>query len=112
MLAAPPIESLLGHADPAGSLSDYAALGFRYLSLSELFDFLLRRMSPLGHLSPFYGPIPTYYLDQFLGGRSALRALIRAGPIFVSGATRRALPLQPGEADAADDVFLGEDEED
>ena len=42
---APAVESLLGHAYPAGGLSDCAALGYRRLNLSELFDYLLRRMS-------------------------------------------------------------------
>ena len=31
-------------------------------SLNLLITCSLRRMSPLGHLSPFYGPILTYYL--------------------------------------------------
>ena len=62
-------------APAAGSPESYAALGYRHLSLSELVDHLLRRMSLPGHLSPFYGPIPTYYLDQFLGaGQSPLDA--------------------------------------
>ena len=47
------VESLLGQAYPTGSLIDCAALGHRHLSLSEFVDYLLRRMSPLGRLSPF-----------------------------------------------------------
>jgi len=52
VLAAPAVEGLPGHADPADSLSDSTALGYRHLGLSELVDHLLRRMSPPGPLSP------------------------------------------------------------
>ena len=74
-VAAPAVEGLLGHADPTGGLSDCAAPGYRHLGLSELSDYLLRRMSLPGHLSPFYGPILTSYLDQFSGSRSIAPAL-------------------------------------
>ena len=43
-------------APAAGSPESCAALGYRHRSLSELVDHLLRRMSPLGHLSPFLRP--------------------------------------------------------
>ena len=43
-----------------------AALAYCRSSLPVLVDHLLRRMSPLGHLSPFYSPILTYWLDQSL----------------------------------------------
>ncbi len=60
-------------APAACSPKSCAALGYCRLSLSELADQLLRRMYPLGHRSPYCGPIPTLYLDQFLGGRQLLR---------------------------------------
>jgi len=67
--AAPAVECLLGRADLAGSLSHCAALGYRHLSLSELFDYLLRRMSPPSHISPFLRPNSNILPGPVFGGQ-------------------------------------------
>jgi len=67
--SSPAVEGLLGHADPAGSLSHRTALGYRYLGLSELVDHLPRRMSLLGRLSPFLRPYSNILSGPVLGGQ-------------------------------------------
>ena len=69
VLAAPPIEGLLGHADPAGSLS-----------LSELYDYLLRRMSPPSHISPFLRPDTNTLLGPVFGGAGQFCDLLHFSP--------------------------------
>jgi len=70
VLGAPALEDLLGRACPAGGLSDCAALGYRRLSLSKLLDYLLRRSSSPGHISPFLRPNTNILSGPVLGGRS------------------------------------------
>ena len=57
-------------APAAGSPENCAALDFRHLSLSELVDHVLRRMSPLRHLSPFLRPNSNMSAGPVLGGWS------------------------------------------
>lgn len=69
VLAAPAVEGLLGHPNPAGGLSHCAAVGYRHLGLSQLVGHLLRRMSIPSHLSPFLRPNTNIIPEPALGGR-------------------------------------------
>ena len=57
-------------APAAGNPESCAALGYRHRSLSELVDHLLRRMSPLGHPSPFLRPNTNILPGPVFGYRS------------------------------------------
>jgi len=96
-VAAPGVEGVRAHPDPAGGLSDCATPGYRCIGLSELGDHLLRRASPPGHFSPFLRPDTNISPGPVLGGRStpALARNVRfhsSIPCYLNGSVRYTSP--------------------
>ena len=79
-------------APAAGNPESCAALGYRHRSLSELVDHLLRRMSPLGHLSPFLRPNTNILPGPVFGYRS-LKYRISSKSCITFGPSSRVHPL-------------------